>query len=181
MATTQHTQHGYLRDTQRSKIYKAEHVLGPHTLGNQYETVTDCHKFIMSVMERRTFQRWFPSAAPTLCRGLEVRPGRGARHAFASSPFAITLPRWARNEPVMIHELCHLVVHHEFPRKEIAWHGWQFCQTYLKIVGDVLGPEAHRTLTASFKENRVKFASPRQKRPMTEEQRQVLRDRLLIA
>ncbi|MDG2428015.1 MAG: hypothetical protein P8M16_06265 [Acidimicrobiales bacterium] len=177
MATTQRTQYGHLRDTQRSKIYRAEHVLGPHTLGNRYKTVTDCHEFMMSVIERKTFQDWFPRAASTLSVGLEVRPGRGARHAFASSPFAVTLPRWARNEPVMIHELCHLVVHHEFPHKEIALHGWQFSQTYLKIVGDVLGPNAHRKLKASFEENRVKFTSPRKKLPVAENQRQVLRER----
>ena len=92
----------------------------------------------------------------------------------------VTVPT-PRNEPVMIHELCHLVVEYEFPRREVAWHGWQFCQTYLKIVGSVLGPETRDTLKASFKEEGVRFTPPRKKREMTEAGKQVLRDRLVVA
>ena len=182
MTTTQHTKYGYLRDSQRRKVYRAENrALNHHSLGQQYETVSDCHEYLMGIIERKTFKRWFPKAARTLVWRLEVRPGYGARRAFAMGRWGITLPRWGRNEPVMIHELCHLVVDYEFPRHEVAWHGWQFCQTYLKIVGNVMGPEAAARLKAEFKAEGVRFTPPRKKREMTEADKQVLRDRLVVA
>ena len=182
MTTTQHTKYGYLRDSQRHKVYRAEdRALKHHSLGQRYQTTADCYEFIMGIIERKTFKRWFPKAARTLIWRLEIRPGRGARRAFAMGRWGITLPRWGRNEPVMIHELCHLVVDYEFPRHEVAWHGWQFCQTYLKIVGNVMGPEAAARLKAEFKAEGVRFTPPRKKREMTEADKQVLRDRLVVA
>jgi predicted SprT family Zn-dependent metalloprotease len=96
---------------------------------------------------------------------------------------SITLPLWARNEPVMIHELCHLIVQHDYRCKgpKPAWHGWEFCQTYLKVVGNVMGPEARDALKASFKEEKVRFTPPRKKRELTEEQKQILRARMAVA
>jgi len=201
---------GRVRDSQRSKVYAAEKVLGHHTLGTQYTTVDDCYDYLMSVINRKTFQRWFPSTFQALQphtgmvlnifgtgrdgivhvdRGLKIRPGQGARNAFASfdDGETITLPLWARNEPVMLHELCHLIVRHDYrPRygsgsPKPAAHGWEFCHVYLKVVGNVMGPEARELLKASLKEHRVKFNKPRKKRVYTEDELQILRARMAVA
>ena len=80
-------------------------------------------------------------------------------------------------------QLCHLIVQHDYRCKgpKPAWHGWEFCQTYLKVVGNVMGPEARDALKASFKEEKVRFTPPRKKRELTEEQKQILRARMAVA
>jgi len=78
----------------------------------------------------------------------------------------------------MLHELSHLVVSLEHPRSECAFHGWQFCQVYLNLVRNVLGPEAHDRLKGCFKEFRVKYTKPRAKRQYTDEEREAMRVRM---
>lgn len=187
---------GSLHDSQRKKVYRAEDVVfkffanGGKQVGGtgvvnkhtqEFETIGDCKDWLMPIIDRKTFQRWYPRSAPYLWTNLVIRPGHGARRAFASGRGTITLPRWARNRAVMLHELSHLVVSLEYRRSECAFHGWQFCQVYLNLVRSVMGQDIHDALKAQFKKDRVKFTPPRAKRKMTEEQKQVLRDRLVVA
>lgn len=65
----------------------------------------------------------------------------------------------------------------EPPNKPWAYHGWEWCEIYLDLVRYMLGRETHLELKQSFKLHRVRF-SPPIKRHLTEEARQVLRDRL---
>jgi len=197
---------GRLRDNQRQKVYRAERFAfkEDETILAQWDdctyegrTVQECEDWIMAVIRRKTFQRWFPRAHSALVHhdgflmpfdgspwipkqyGLRIADGRGCRRATASyDGQTITLPRWARVEYVMLHELSHLVVHHEFKRREVASHGWQFCMVYLKLVKNVLGPETHDRLKQSFKTLRVKYTKPRAKRQYTDEEREVMRARM---
>ena len=198
---------GRLRDNQRQKVYNAERAAFKEdkTILAQWDgstylgrTAQECEDWIMAVIHRKTFQRWFPSAHSALVHhdgylapfdgspwirkrfGLRVADGRGCKRATASyrDGETITLPRWARIEYVMLHELSHLVVHYEFKRREVAGHGWQFCMVYLKLVKNVMGPEAHDKLKESFKEFRVKYTKPRAKRQYTDEEREAMRARM---
>jgi hypothetical protein len=49
---------------------------------------------------------------------------------------------------------------------------------YLKLVKNVLGPEAHDRLKGCFKEFRVKYTKPRAKRQYTDEEREAMRVRM---
>jgi len=62
----------------------------------------------------------------------------------------------------------------------MAWHGWQFCDIYLRLVLYVMGREAHDALKASFKVARIKYRQPRT-REWTPEQRQAAALRLWAA
>lgn len=186
---TKVNKNGSLHDSQKSKVYGSENAafkMFPEDgvslkFLQEFKTVEDCMNWVVPIVERKTFQRWYPRSGPYLLANLEIRPGFGARRAFASGRATMTLPLWARNRAVILHELSHLVVGLEYRRSECAFHGWQFCQVYLNLVRAVMGQEIHDALKAEFKKNRVKFGPPRKKRAMTEEQKQVLRDRLVVA
>lgn len=64
--------------------------------------------------------------------------------------WGINLPRWARVEVVIVHELAHILT----PEAE-PWHGREFCRNYLALIKRWLSTEQAKALRASFKEHRV--------------------------
>lgn len=165
------------RDSQRSKVYRAERAAGlvGHETAPELATVPLIEDYVETLMGRAWFKRRWPMAAN---REVEVRPGRGARRAFASGSRSITIPRWARHEGVILHEMAHIIVQREYQRSEAAAHGWQFCHVYLELVRYAIGREAADELKAQFRNCKVRYTKPRAKRVLSEEEKQVLRDRL---
>ena len=88
------------------------------------------------------------------------------------------MPRWARKEWVILHELAHVIHWRQHGGRYEAGHGWQFCDIYLQLIRYQLGPDAHAALRDAFKANRVKYTKPRKRRQLTEAQRQELRERM---
>src|SRR5690606_30286106 len=69
-----------------------------------------------------------------------IKDGRGCRWARGSKWF-IVMPKWARSEAVLIHELTHTLLYRKYPGhfggknyEYMAGHGWEFAELYLKMV-----------------------------------------------
>lgn len=146
-----------IRDTQRSRVYKAEKAIWPTHMGRPLREVADVQRFIKKQMKRKAITRRYPDAAKTV----HVHDGGGKRAASAYGTWKISLPLWARHELVVIHEMAHIVAHRHYGERNIAGHGWQFCAVLLDLVRFIMGKETHDALKASFKANRVRFTKPR--------------------
>lgn len=165
------------RDSQRAKVYAAErsafHSFEVAALSKpEFKSLEDCRQFLHAVRRSAWYQRRYPGYPP-----IELRPGKGARNAFARSEAwsdSITLPLWARQRWVILHELSHVL---QKDRSESA-HGWQFCARYLELVYHELGEEAGDKLKAEFKSRGVKFKAPVKRAPLSEERKARLREQL---
>lgn len=164
-----------LRDTQRSKVYKAERVL--RQFAKPLPKVADVERFVKKQMARKAITNRYPRAT----RVTKVKDGRGRRAACAWAGHTISIPLWARNDAIVLHEMAHIIVNREFWNVDYASHGWRFASVFLDLVRFVMGRDAHDALKASFKEHGVKFNKPRAKRVYTPEQIEILRTRLAAA
>lgn len=163
------------RDTQKSRVYKSDKAL--IKLAKPLTTVKDIEKFADRLFTMKRLAHKYPFA---IRRGAPVvKDGRGQRRATGGS-HAISIPIWARNEAVVLHELAHAISDRQYG-VHVAGHGWQFASTYLDLAKWMMGQDAHSTLKAAFKQNKVRFKPPRAKRELTPEQRAVLVVRLQAA
>jgi putative metallohydrolase (TIGR04338 family) len=160
------------RDMQKGRVYKAEEVL--RRFAKPLREIVEVERYVARVLSRQSILRRYPNLNPDV----QVKDGRGTRRAMAHGARAISLPLWARNDWVTLHELAHTIVSRHYLRVDAAPHGWQYCAIYLDLVMSMMGKEAHDALKASFKAHKVRYTEPRAKRVLTEEQREVLRARL---
>ncbi len=158
------------RDSQRSKVYTAERDAGVGAI--RRETVESCQAYIDRVLNRaRVVKRYGKRTA-------EARPGFGHRNAEAGGaglrrPAPIQLPRWARHDLVILHELAHVLTWGEG-----ASHGWQVAECFLFLVREMCGVDAAAKLEAAFKARKVRYRKPRRGRTPTPEQREAMVARL---
>ena len=167
------------RDSQRSKVYKAENMAFCADNRERHESV----EAVITRLNSWISQSWFRSKWQV--RKVGVYDGRGSRRAkFLRNTLlkigdelvlcaVFSFPKWSRMEWVMIHELAHAVT-----PGHVAAHGREFCQNYLLLVRHYLGAAAERRLKIYFRKHRVKY---KPKRVMTEEQRARLAARAEIA
>ncbi len=146
------------RDSQRSKVYKAETAAGfdKHQPDPDLRDMPALVRFVRRVWRSKRLRAAWPK-----CGGDPpvVRDGRGHRNATGSA-YRVTLPVWSRNRLVVLHELAHAVTHRQYGWAT-AGHGHEFCAVFLKLVLWHLGRDAHDRLKAGFKAHRVKFRPPR--------------------
>jgi putative metallohydrolase (TIGR04338 family) len=161
------------RDSQRQRVYNAERALLP--LAAPLREVRDVERYIKKNMARKAILRRYPRASLSV----NVRDGRGTRSALAYGTHTISLPLWARNEAIALHEMAHIVTNRHFRGQ--AGHGWEFCAVMLDLVRFCMGTEAHATLLASYKAHKVRYRAPRKRAPLTPEQRAALAQRLATA
>lgn len=184
MANTPSDQHQYdqqpvkpKRDSQRSKVYAAESVIQPGR-DPEFRSIEACQRYVDHIMATKTWQKL--DRTERWGRGIRVHDGRGHRRAVSYGG-TIALPLWARQKGVILHELAHEILQGSHTRGESVAHGWQFCSVYLKLVSRFMGRKEAAKLKASFKKHRVRFTEPQKRKPLTEAQRQVLRERLVAA
>jgi putative metallohydrolase (TIGR04338 family) len=133
------------RDSQRSKLYRAERTVGA---GHHFPSVAHCQ----AQVDRILASAWWKARFPALDQ-VQVRDGRGRRHAGAhQSHGAISLPRWSRRERIILHELAHLATPASF-----AAHGPEYAMVYLELVGHFMGATAARDLAEAFRAHRVRW------------------------
>lgn len=161
------------RDSQRSKLYKAEGVLGKYS--KRLETVPQIERYVKKVSEKATIQRRYKRF---LTRNIIVRDGRG-RLSAGGDYSGIWMPVWSRTEYLVLHELSHTLTQRKYGQK-VAGHGWQYAAIYLDLVRFALGVEAFESLKESFKKHKVRF-SEKKTRQITDEQRKVLIERMAKA
>jgi putative metallohydrolase (TIGR04338 family) len=161
------------RDSQRSRVYKADDVL--EAFAKPLPSVADVEAYAKRLFKSKRLAKKYPRAG---WRPPVVADGRRNRDASGST-WQIVIPRWARNEAVVLHELAHTISMREYGR-HIAGHGWQYASTFLDVVKWMMGKAAHDALKASFKAHKVRFRKP-VKRTLTDEQRAALAARLASA
>jgi putative metallohydrolase (TIGR04338 family) len=144
------------RDFQRSRVYAAERELdGTPT----HRKLAECQAFVDKVLR----SKWWRSRGGE--SGIVVEDGRGrSRACYQSGFFSMTgrgirppvvkLPRWARSELVILHELAHSLTNGG------PWHGREFARNFLALVGRFMGREAATALRESYRKHRVKYRRP---------------------
>ena len=145
-----------MRDSQRGKVYKAERDL-PEVEQNGMN-IHEVRAWVDKIMRSRWMKSRYPQA---YCVGMvDVKDGRGATWARGGYLY-IKIPRWARSEFIVLHELSHTIVART-KSKPVASHGREFCSIFLALVRRWMGSEVANRLKAAFKEHRVKYVVRRQ-------------------
>lgn len=131
-----------LRDTQRARVYTWESLAVPTIELPYLDLRTDIHE----IVERIGQLYGIP-------RTINVRDGRGCPSAlFQPGPYAISLPRWARTMPVVLHEAAHWVTWwlHRGDRSKFAPHGREFVAVYMYLLNRFHGVKlSHLSMTAN--------------------------------
>lgn len=153
-----------VRDSQRSKLYKAEHVAWIDRQ-TRYDDLDACVEYLRKVWTSEWTRSQFDRARAWPLP--KVVDGRGTRSATGSIR-RINLPRWARTDWVILHECAHALT------PERPAHGRAFARTFLALVQHFIGVEAGTALKHAFKAHRVRW---RPKRVLTPERLAVLRAR----
>lgn len=182
------------RDTQRAKLYRAERE-ALESLKSPLPTITDVERYLTKQCKRKTLRKRYGDAVDLDHWPMSVSDGRGTRNALSHGPNLISLPKWARNDWVTLHEFAHsLHKRLSYARRRTygragtrtyelqggASHGWQFAAIFLDLVHFCMGKEASTALKAAFKKHRVRW-KPKTKRHITPEQRFALQQRMAKA
>ena len=97
-----------IRDNQRQRLYSAER----HAFRfNDYSTLMDWEEVQEYVREIEASRFWSEILDANGVRkaAISIRDGRGYRSAMAyCRQFKIVLPKWARKDCVVLHEMAHL-------------------------------------------------------------------------
>lgn len=145
------------KDMQRARVYASEHFeqrsaaavrwLGPS--GPKYSTgsphIDACQIYVDWVISRPWFiARWGPGWTINVVQksgGSAYGSNRGWRRG------RMTLPVFARSEPVILHELAHCLTNH---RHDIAHHGPEWAGVYLELVRYAVGKDAAAQVREKF-------------------------------
>lgn len=131
------------RDSQRARLYRAEDEVGT---GRRLPTVPMLQAYVDALAASAWFEaRWG-------ARSFEVRPGYGHRRATADGNGVLQLPKWARTEAVVLHEVAHCLTPVEF-----AAHGPEYAGVLLSIVRRAVDPGTAQRLEDSFGRHRVRW------------------------
>lgn len=141
------------RDFQRKKVYVSEKVLISGS--RKFKTVKEMQDYIDSCVLHRDLKG--------LDLEIQVRDGRGRRSACwkglgGKGVGIISMPVFARNEAVLLHELAHGVNSTNKDIYDYSIHGKEFCAIFLKLVRLFMRESAHNILVNSFKEHGVLFS-----------------------
>lgn len=161
------------RDSQRSRVYKAEAFL--ETISKRHDSMEELTAYVRRV---RTNKRVL-SYARELRGPMVIRDWRGARSAKGGAD-GILMPVWSRYDAVILHELAHVVISRRH-RGTVATHGWEFAQLFLRLVRTCMGKEAHHLLRLSFKSRGVRYTPKRKRKPLAPEAKAKLVARLELA
>ncbi len=144
------------RDNQRQRVYDSEHTaayrLGMTSSGRTIPN-DQLQAWVDAVLDRRPIRsRWGAiHIEAVLKRGGSAYGGLGR----------ITLPLFARNEWIVLHEIAHSLTERSARDVsgcpyDVAWHGPEYVGVYLFLVKTVLGEEAYKTFLAVCRENKVR-------------------------
>lgn len=145
------------RDSQRSRLYGWENtVFDMYTYSSQASPVmalAECEALIHKVWRRHS-PRLHRGTTEAAYNAPRVTDGRRARRATGSY-WRISLPRWSRQPPVVLHELAHALL--TSVRCSLAAHGPEFARVYIELLVRYCGRD-RAELLASAKAARVKVA-----------------------
>ena len=131
------------RDSQRARLYRAE---GEVATGRRLPTVERMQSYVDDVVAADWFlARWEE-------RRFEVRPGFGHRRATADEDGILQMPKWARTELVLLHEVAHCLT----PRT-VAAHGPEYAGVLLALARRAMSPGTAQSLEDAFARHGVRW------------------------
>lgn len=134
---------GRPRDSQRARLYRAE---GEVHAGRRLPTVERMQACVDALAAADWFlARWGE-------RSFEVRPGFGHRRATADRDGVLQMPRWARSELVLLHEVAHCLT-----PVTCAPHGPEYAGVLLALARRGMGPATAQSLEDAFARQRVRW------------------------
>ena len=142
-----------LRDNQRSKVYEAERIIFHR--GQEFKNMKDINKYVNHICKSMFWKKLNGSL------DIDVKDGRGRRKPCAFNSYTIALPRWGRQEAVILHELTHTLI--SFNGYYLAHHGNEFAKMYLNLVRHYMGREFYLDLKTSFKKFHVHYSVKKSK------------------
>lgn len=132
------------RDSQRARLYRAE---GEVDAGRRLPTVERMQAWVDGLVATEWFlARWGE-------RSFEVRPGFGHRRATADQNGVLQMPKWARTELVLLHEVAHCVT-----PIVLASHGPEYAGVLLALARRAMGPGTAQLLEDAFVRERVRWS-----------------------
>jgi len=133
------------RDSQRARLYRAENEVDP---GCDLPTVATMQAYVDWVAAAGWFtDRWGD-------RSFEVRPGYGHKRATATRDGVLQMPRWARREMTILHEVAHCLTPEDF-----AAHGGEYAGVLLALVRRAMGLGPAQALEDAFERHRVRWST----------------------
>jgi putative metallohydrolase (TIGR04338 family) len=144
-----------MRDFQRQKIYDSEREF--RSRGKleiqRYKTLKEIQPFLDVILSNQ----WFKKHKITKIR---IYCGRGnTAYGWLEDPntAAMKLPKWAKNQITILHELAHSVCAKYFSDEEIAFHGPEFVSAYLDLIYYILGKSSFINMCSLLSANKVKY------------------------
>lgn len=147
------------RDSQQGRLYAAENrVRRKH--GAKFKTSDEAREFINRVVH----SKWWREQGYVVPDHIEIRFRKSGRFARGGgwhyvmtglTRFELTLPKWAWQEIVILHELAHCVITCRPGGRQIAWHGYEFTQVLLAMVEHFVSAKARDALLDEFDKARV--------------------------
>lgn len=157
---------------ERRRLYKAECVLKE---ASEEMTLAQCQRYVRQVMDSEFVKSRFEFCSvvdenfdPVVdlrCK-VRVKDGRGRKNvAWASYDWygdgraTISLPKWARNQFVILHEISHHL--HPVDLSDLDnWdhfdHDGRFAYILLQLVKEEMGRASYNKLRDSFREHEVR-------------------------
>lgn len=145
------------KDMQKSRVYDKESfpqrsakwrkiIAKP---GSRYSTgninVVACQEYVDSILASAWFQRRWGSG---WCVAVIQKSGGSAYGGSRGRKLGrMTLPVFARDEAVILHELAHVLTNHD---QSIAHHGPEFVGVYLELVRYAVSKEAAAHVRSKF-------------------------------
>jgi putative metallohydrolase (TIGR04338 family) len=135
---------GRPRDSQRARLYRAE---GEVDAGRRLPTVERMQAWVDGLATQDWFLvRWGE-------RTFDVRPGFGHRRATADQHGVLQMPKWARTELVLLHEVAHCLT-----PSTCAAHGPEYAGVLLALARRGMGPATAQALEDAFAGQRVRWS-----------------------
>jgi putative metallohydrolase (TIGR04338 family) len=132
------------RDSQRARLYRAE---GEVASGRRLPTVERMQSWVDGLAATDWFlARWGE-------RVFDVRPGFGHRRATADANGVLQMPKWARTELVLLHEVAHCLT-----PSTCAAHGPEYAGVLLALARRGMGPATAQALEDAFDRQRVRWS-----------------------
>lgn len=135
------------RDSKRSAAYRAEQTPSWRA-GETMKTVPEVEEYLARL--------WQNSLHVEGRRSPKVLPGNGARRGYAYfARWAISLPRVARHEHYILHEVAHLITDSRYGYNTVAAHGQEWAWIYADLVREQMGEQAYDDLVLAFEREGV--------------------------
>ena len=109
-------------------------------------SMKQCQEFADLVIQSPIFRAWRIIDKVHLKNGVVNALGSYTKQL-------ISLPKWARTELVILHELCHLAIWHI----KLPGHGKEFAGLLLDLVREFMGKRYANELEASFIKHKVQY------------------------